>query len=216
MNIYVSQKLSPLEAEKFLKDFYFYAYRIAKKFKTTHLADYEKETIALESLENAIKTYDPEKGKFGTFLNILIMNRLRDANIKVKRAQGTLPTSLDAPDTKDKAKGRMDRINFDNKEPSIIDELIQEQGFGSVNFSFFNILIQQLDAKLTQRQSKVLEMLMSPKLYMDEYEKQFGKPIRKLNYHAVSKLLKTSPSTITQEIKKIKQVTTEILSSMEK
>lgn len=214
MNIYASNNLTPEDAEKFLKDFYFYAYRIARNFRTDFLPDHVKESIALESLEKAIKTYDPAKGKFGSFLNTLIMNSLRNEHIKVKRAQGEVPISIGQ--NGENLYKAFKRIDFENKEPSIIDDLIQEQGFGSVNFSFYNILIQQLDAKLTQRQSRILEMLMSPRFYIEEYQKQFGKEIRKLDYQAISKFLNTSPSTITQEIKKIKQITTEILSSMEK
>jgi len=205
LSVYIfGRKLLQDELQKFLADYYPYAYAVSEQFRTPYLGDDQKEDIALKALERAVKTYDPDKGtKFSSYLYTLIMNDLKSETVKMKKKPLSV-RDVPEPETGE----RRDVFDF------IADYKILEES----DPTFYNELVTELNKKLTPRQKQLLDMLKSPQIYIDKFNKMYEpeKPLTKLNYEAIGKMLDVSIATVTYELRKIQNVTQEILNNLER
>jgi len=201
MKIYVlGKKLSEKEVQQFLKDYYPYSYLIAEKYRSPYLTDDVKENIAWTALERALKTYDSEKGaSFKSWLYIAVTNDLHSEVAKMKKRPISV-RDIEEPETGE----RKDIFEF------IADSKVLQQS----DPTFYNELLDALEKALTPRQRQLLDILMTPQKYVDEFNQKYKTEATKLNYDMIGKMLNISIASITYEVHKIQKITNEILQKL--
>lgn len=195
-------KLTAPQMQQFLQEYYPYAYTLVESFKTPYLGDDEKENIAWTALERAIKTFDTEKGtKFSSYLYLLISNDMKSAITKKKK----LPLSIrEVPDEEGETKDIFEFIEDYKAAKEFEPDKYQE-------------IKLELSKRLTPRQKQLVDMLESPEVYIDKYNKQFKpeKLLKKLNYDAIGAMLNVSIATISFELKKIRDILSQTLKEID-
>lgn len=206
MQLYVlGRQLTLDEVEQFLKDFYPYAYTVAKEYakSSIYLSDDVRENIAWNALERALKTYDTTKGaSFKTYLTLLIQNDLKSEIEKMQRRP------LSVRDVVDVETG---------EQKDIFDFIADSKELKETNLSQYNELMRSLEKQLSSRQKQLLDMLMAPEVYVQKYNEIYKpeKKANRLNYEMIGQMLGISVASVTYELKKIQTALKNVLQKMD-
>jgi DNA-directed RNA polymerase specialized sigma24 family protein len=195
-------KLTDIQIQDFLRDYYAYSYAVAENFRTPYLGDDEKENVAYQALQRALRTFDTARGmKFSNYLHLVIVNDLRSAVEKAKRR----PISVT-------------EVSDNEGESKDIFEFIEDyKSSKDVDQNMYNLLTTELEKHLTDPQKQIIDMLMSPEVYVSKYNNEFKskKPAKKLNYDVMAAFLGVSIATISFEMKKIRNVLEKVVKDID-
>lgn len=215
----MSQETTELLVAKYYED----AYKLSAKMGFHTIPEDVRENIAFAALERAARTFDTSRGtKFITYLYQIIRNALiveynrkqiyrKVVQIRENAAGVKEEEMVQKPKwwanvgTPEQGTTRSCGVLKESEHLDIFAIFSDEEWENFEKDFSFKQFLAELKTILTDKQNKILEIVMYPEIYHHEYEVQFNEvlPTPKLPMFAIGRLLGCSKQAIDQQLQKI-------------